>query len=210
MGIAERKEREKQQRREQIILAAEKVFISRGFGQATMDDIAESAELSKGTLYLYFKSKEDLHVTVAVKAIDLMNRETSEIKDMEGNAVQKLVKLGWAFIDFSKKYPDRMKSILFLEGLDMQRISMSVSDLRSVIYKGSPVALVMEFVEQGVKENSIRKDVPAGIIANTLWVQMLSVIQLVTRKKGLIEMIGITPEKLYESHFELVLNGVKP
>ena len=59
MGIAERKEREKLQRRKDIIDAAEKVFFYRGFESATMDEIAEKVELSKGTLYLYFKSKEE-------------------------------------------------------------------------------------------------------------------------------------------------------
>lgn len=80
MGIAERKEREKQQRREEIIQAAEKVFFSKGFEKSTMDDIAERAELSKGTLYLYFKSKEDLHMAVARKAIGLLNSITSAVK----------------------------------------------------------------------------------------------------------------------------------
>ena len=72
MGIAERKEREKQQRREEIMQAAEEVFFSKGFEKSTMDDVAEKAELSKGTLYLYFKSKEDLHMAVARKAINLL------------------------------------------------------------------------------------------------------------------------------------------
>ncbi len=69
MGITERKEREKQRRKEDIINSAEGVFFSKGFESATMDDIAEKVELSKGTLYLYFKSKEDLHLAVALKAI---------------------------------------------------------------------------------------------------------------------------------------------
>ena len=64
MGIAERKEREKQQRREEIVQAAEEVFFSKGFEKSTMDDVAEKAELSKGTLYLYFKSKEELLIGI--------------------------------------------------------------------------------------------------------------------------------------------------
>ncbi|MDL1893205.1 helix-turn-helix transcriptional regulator, partial [Sphingobacteriales bacterium CHB3] len=52
MGIIERKEREKEQRREEIVTAAEKIFFEKGLAIATMDEIAEAAELSKGTLYL--------------------------------------------------------------------------------------------------------------------------------------------------------------
>ena len=43
-----------------------------------MDDIAEKAELSKGTLYLYFKSKEDLHMAVARRAIILLRIDNSQ------------------------------------------------------------------------------------------------------------------------------------
>ncbi len=62
MGILERKEKEKQQRRDDILGAAKEVFFSKGLMSATMDEIAEKAELSKGTLYLYFASKEELYL----------------------------------------------------------------------------------------------------------------------------------------------------
>ena len=209
MGITERKAREKKQRRMDIILAAERVFFSRGYDKATMDDVAGEAELSKGTLYLYFKSKEDLHMALAIKAIGLMNSMTEKVRKLKKNGLEKLVSLGWAFIDFSKKYPDHMKSILYLEGMDLKKISLSMKDLRDLIYLGSPVALVMEFIQQGIEENLIRNDIPPEVIAHTLWMQMLGVIQIVAFKKSLFEMIEMTPESLYRNHIELVLHGIK-
>jgi len=56
MGTTERRNRERKQREEQIINAAEKVFFERGFDNSTMDDVAGAAELSKGALYTYFKN----------------------------------------------------------------------------------------------------------------------------------------------------------
>jgi AcrR family transcriptional regulator len=53
MGIQERKEREKERRRQQIMVAAKRVFSNKGFSKATMEDIAQEAELSPGTLYLF-------------------------------------------------------------------------------------------------------------------------------------------------------------
>ncbi|MFC1508968.1 TetR/AcrR family transcriptional regulator [Candidatus Omnitrophota bacterium] len=55
-----RREREKLAHRLDIIEAATKVFAKKGFHSATLDEIAQEAEFSKGTLYLYFSSKEDL------------------------------------------------------------------------------------------------------------------------------------------------------
>ena len=210
MGIAERKEKKKQQRREEIILGAEKVFFTRGFERSTMDDIAEQAELSKGTLYLYFKSKEDLHLSVALRSITMLHSAMGEIRQMKENALEKLVKMGRACIDFSREHPDRMNSIMLLEGFNLQGISYSIQELREMIYRESPVGLVLEIVEQGVREKLIRNDIPSPVIAHTLWMQMLSVIRFVTMKTALFEMLDLSPDRVYESHFELVSNGIRP
>jgi AcrR family transcriptional regulator len=69
MGILERKERERERRRQQIIVAAKKVFSEKGFNKATMDDIAGEAELSPGTLYLYFKNKEELYASLSLRIL---------------------------------------------------------------------------------------------------------------------------------------------
>ena len=209
MGIAERKEREKQQRKDEIILAAEKVFFSRGFEKSTMDDIADEAELSKGTLYLYFKSKEDLHLSVARKAIILLNTFTTTAGELEGNAIEKLLQIGRACIEFSHSHPDHMKAIMLLEGIEPQSISYSTSEVQDIIYKESTVGMVIRIVEQGVSENLIRSDISPQLIAHTLWMQVLSVIRFVTMKEALFKMLDLTPAKVYESHFELVLNGIR-
>lgn len=53
-----------EERKHQILNAAEDVFTAKGFAAARMDDIAEETGLSKGTLYLYFKSKDDLIIAI--------------------------------------------------------------------------------------------------------------------------------------------------
>jgi len=209
MGIFERKEREKQQRREGIIKAAEDVFFTRGFNQSTMDDIAEKAELSKGTLYLYFKSKEDLHMAVARRAIILLRKYTSKVAEEEGSAIERLGKMGRACIEFSKTHPDHMNAIMTLEEVEPQSISISSSDVQNMIYKESTVGTVMQLVEQGVQEKLIRADIPTALIAHTLWMTVLSVIRFVSKKHHLLEMLGLSPAEVYESHFELVLNGIR-
>lgn len=64
MGIQERKEREKEQRKAAIMECAKKIFLAKGFVNASMEDIASCSELSKATLYVYFKNKEDIILNV--------------------------------------------------------------------------------------------------------------------------------------------------
>jgi len=72
MGIQERKERERERRRQQIIVAAKRVFSDKGFNKATMEDIAQEAELSPGTLYLYFKNKEELYASLSLRILQYL------------------------------------------------------------------------------------------------------------------------------------------
>ena len=209
MGIAERKEREKQQRREEIVLAAEEVFFSKGFSGSTMDEIAEKAELSKGTLYLYFTSKDDLYMAVAQKAIRLLRTLTDAVVARGGTALDKLLGMGRVCVEFSRSNPDHMASIMTLEDLRPEEMSVTVEDVQDMVYKNSTVGTVLQVIEQGVKEGLIRSDLPAMLIANTLWMSVLSVIRFVTMKERLLEMLDLSPEKVYESHFEMVINGIR-
>jgi TetR/AcrR family transcriptional regulator len=59
--IQERKKREKDQRIQSILSAAKKVFFSKGYQRSTMDEIAFEAEISKPTIYQYFRTKDELY-----------------------------------------------------------------------------------------------------------------------------------------------------
>ena len=86
MGIQERKEREKEKRRQQILAAAKKVFSEKGYSKATMEDIANKAELSPGTLYLYFKNKEELYASLSLRVLKYFlagMEKISRRKDLE-------------------------------------------------------------------------------------------------------------------------------
>jgi len=73
MGIHERKEREKERRRQQIMVAAKRVFSLSGFSKSTMEDIAREAELSPGTIYLYFKNKDELYASLSVRILQYLS-----------------------------------------------------------------------------------------------------------------------------------------
>lgn len=68
MGISERREREKIERRKTIIRCARELILSQGIQRVSMEDIARKAELSKATVYLYFSSKEILFNEICEEA----------------------------------------------------------------------------------------------------------------------------------------------
>jgi len=68
MGISERREREKNERRQTILNCAKELILSQGVERVSMEDIAQKAELSKATVYLYFSGKEVLFNEICEEA----------------------------------------------------------------------------------------------------------------------------------------------
>ncbi len=94
MGIQERKEREKERRRQQIIVAAKRIFSKKGLSKTTMEDIAKESELSPGTLYLYFKNKEELYASLSLRILQFLSiRVAQVIQDPGEDPTEKLDRL---------------------------------------------------------------------------------------------------------------------
>jgi TetR/AcrR family fatty acid metabolism transcriptional regulator len=72
------------ERKNQIINAAERVFAKKGFDEARMDDIAEETGLSKGTLYLYFESKDALIIAILDR---IFQREFRQLEYLEQEGI---------------------------------------------------------------------------------------------------------------------------
>ena len=75
-----------EQRKLQIVQAAEDVFTKKGFDDARMDDIAQQTGLSKGTIYLYFKSKDAVILAILDRMFRLEFRHLEDLKLDEGSA----------------------------------------------------------------------------------------------------------------------------
>ena len=100
MGIQERKKRERERRRQQIIVAAKRVFSEKGFLKTTMEDIAKEAELSPGTLYLYFKNKDELYASLSLRILQYMNIRLKDVKKEEdSDPEQKIASIKEALYD---------------------------------------------------------------------------------------------------------------
>src|SRR5438552_1896135 len=76
----ERKAQERQARRRRIQEAARTVFAERGYGGASIELIARAAQLSVGAIYLYFRSKEDLYVSLIEDTLTVFDVEMAQVR----------------------------------------------------------------------------------------------------------------------------------
>jgi AcrR family transcriptional regulator len=101
-----RKEREYQTHRKEILSAAEGVFAKKGFFSSTMSEIAERAEFGTGTLYKYFKSKDDLYFTLIDEKTDAINHLVKAELSRAASPVERIRKVLGLQFEFVEKNRD--------------------------------------------------------------------------------------------------------
>ncbi|MGD1044772.1 MAG: TetR/AcrR family transcriptional regulator [Bacteroidota bacterium] len=176
MSIIERKEREKEHRKEEILDAAQKVFFEKELATATMDEIAETAELSKGTLYLYYKSKEDMYLGVLMRGMEELHIEYERIGLSDISTVEKMVKLEKAYVDYFFKNRKFFRMTNFLQSPHFHK---QVSDemKQSCDAEGQKVWNVIDSVlQRGVEEGVLRPDFNPIELGVIIWSNMTSLL----------------------------------
>ncbi len=169
MGTIERKERERESRKESIIDAAQKVFFEKGLLLATMDEIAETAELAKGTLYLYYKSKEDLYLAVMMRGLSQLHNMVQQAIDARHSLAATLLQLSDTYIKFYEHHKNYFRMMHFFETPQFHK---QVSDEMKQACDGVTQRLwktVIELIQEGVGNNTVRKDLSPAEISILLW-----------------------------------------
>lgn len=156
--IQERKERERTAREELILDHAQRMLLKDGFQNLNLDDLAEAVEYSKGTLYLHFKTKEDLALAVVTRA----HKERADFFEralkFQGRSREKVSAIGFACCHFAKVYPDyynvemMLKSLSFWEKADEHRQHLYA------MQGGRCFRVVHQLVTEGLQSG----DLPAG------------------------------------------------
>ena len=124
MPIKSRKEREKEQRRKDIIDAAERLFFDKGYDNVSMNDISKVVELSKATLYLYFENKEELFFAIVLRGTNILNAMIREAVGNASTGIEKVASFRKAYYEFTRDYPDyiRIYNYFQSERFDMENI----------------------------------------------------------------------------------------
>lgn len=180
MGIIERKEREKEARRNQILDAAERIFEAKGLAQATMDDIAKEAELAKGTIYLYYKNKDELQVGLIMRSFEMMNARFTEAFERAPLAIQKITEVGKAYWNFAENRPFNFGMMCNMDLPQRQLISdelfSELDEKSNWVWK-----FLISMIEEAKNEGTIKRDIDAFSLSMLMWVNSMSILRLYQR-----------------------------
>ena len=146
-------------RRESIIQAAIEVFSRKDFKGASISEIAQKAGVADGTIYQYFKNKEDLFFSIPIeKTKEFRSQLELHLEGISG-AFNKLRKFVWYFLYFFKTNPEYGR-ILMLE----MRVSKSFVKTKTYAFLKQSVSPALDIIAEGQKEGLIRTDVDIYIL----------------------------------------------
>jgi AcrR family transcriptional regulator len=209
MGIHERKEREKERRREEILDAAQRVFVEKGLTTATVDDIVAAAELSKGTLYLYFESKEDIYIALMLRGIRLLYSTFNEIIFGEASVVKILYRMEKAYVEF---FNNQRHYFRMLDSAYRPNVHKEVSEEMRGAYTAESRKnweQIIELFNRGVREKKIRDDINPIDMAIMIWSNATSLMTRIDREGEIWKKErNIDLSKTLEASFHLLMDAI--
>jgi AcrR family transcriptional regulator len=183
MGIQERKERERERRRQQIIVAAKRVFSGKGFTKATMEDIAKEAELSPGTIYLYFKNKDELYASLSLRILQYLNIRLEHVAQQKGLSTDERIKaLKEAMFDVYNFDPLVVINMFHLQSSEtLKNLSPELlAEIKQL--SQSSLKVISEIFAEGIQEGVFIDKHPVAL-ADVLWALFSGVVLLDESKK---------------------------
>ena len=173
-----RKEKEIEKRKRDVFKIAKKLFMKEGYEKATMDKISEISEISKSTLYTYFRNKEDLFLAAYIQGQEKRFEILSEIYNIDISEIEKLKLIGNSFLKFYKKNPFYLELQLYWDykNFNPDQMTPAIRDRFSELNLKS-WNIINTIFEKGVEEKLIQIDLDISITATQFIYLLRSIIK---------------------------------
>jgi Transcriptional regulator len=211
MSVAERKEREKQQRRNDIIDAAERKFFEKGFDGVSMDEIARELELSKPTLYLYFKNKESLFLAVVMRGVVTLRDRFKAAVERETTGLAKARGYINEFFDYARENQEQYRLLNFARTRQFMSVIRSgevdiARDFGNISLE--MISLLIDSVELGKTDGTMRKDIDPIETAIFLSMACEGAVRMTPEWELLLKMKDRTADHYYKHSVDVMLHGI--
>lgn len=192
-----------------ILEASKQLFLEKGIEKTTVDDIAKLADCSKSTIYVYFKSKEEIFNHIVCEYMLLQKQSIQESIAETSDFKECYFSICWKMTNFQQQYPMYFESIL-------AEISVNPDDfvqqpiLKEIHRIGEELnEMLEEVLKKAIKEKYIRSDLDPLQTVFTLWGSICGVILLADKKKKYFETdLKLEHQKFLDYSFQLIFNGL--
>ncbi len=151
-------------KRTRILKSAVKVFAQKGFYHAKVSEIAKNAGVADGTIYLYFKNKDEILISIFEEELGKFITEVHSELAAEADLIAKVRKYIHAHLKFVKKNP-KLAQVFQLELRQSNRFIKEYTGSKLKEY----LNLVGNLIEQGQREGIFRSDIHPGLAKRALF-----------------------------------------
>ncbi len=179
-------------KKQQILDAAEKVFANYGFANTKMEKVASEAGISKGTVYFYYDTKENLYMALTYQAIQFLIDRFYQVLDEQRAypGIEGSLALVHSYLQFCEKnplYADLMLDYMTVnrttrDGMDTNRLTAALQD--SIYYRkiqdiqNIPISLITQEIKRGVEDGSILNKQQPELLYLLAWSSTIGFVKL--------------------------------
>ncbi|MEM9820094.1 MAG: TetR/AcrR family transcriptional regulator [Bacteroidota bacterium] len=196
---------ENQSKYTSILDSAEEILKQEGLSGISINKVAKKAKIAKGTVYLYFKSKEEIIAAITVKARKLLLQYFHQYCDRQSDPIEKIKAIFYADYHFFKEQYTYHELVSFYEqntGL------MEDGALAETSHEIS--AYIKNLLEEAKKVGAIRQDVDCMKTTFLFWGMVIGILQLIENKKQQIQHMAQTTESdFFDSYVDFMIQGLK-
>lgn len=209
MNRENRKQNIAELHRQNILAAAERLFIEKGYNNTTMDDISHAADYSKRTVYSYFESKYEIHCRMVLQGITLLKEYIEQGANASDEFLGQYHGICTKLLQFYSDHPFYFDAVIQFQTspLKDEHPPQIVIDIYN---KGEETnALLEQAFESWQRQGVLRPDIRIKEAIFIYWSSLTALIHLVQQKEIYIEKaMGITGENFLNYSFDLLLGAI--
>jgi AcrR family transcriptional regulator len=191
-------------RKQQILLAAEIVLLKDGLQNFTIDQVIAHAQIAKGTVYKYYKTKDQLLAELSIKSVSMMFEVFKKSVLDQESSISKIRAVCMACYQFYRNSPQYYSLLNYFEqhGNEEERaeylkVSMALQQF------------IQQIIDEGKKSGEINPNLETQFIDYIIWACCVGVIQFIDSKKSIIPNFKqINQEKLIETFSYIITSGL--
>jgi AcrR family transcriptional regulator len=202
MGVQQRRQRQREGLRQEILDAARALFVKDGYENVSIRKIADRIEYAPGTIYLYFKDKSDIFETLCEESFAKLSVRLGAIVADRGEPLEKLRRAGRAYVEFAVQNPNHYMAAFVLKST---YVSQAKGPTR---FQSSGLACfnnLREVVQQCVQHGRLRiTDVEE--VSQALWACVHGIATLLISQCG---FPFVEQSRLIDRVVDLAVEGVR-
>ena len=186
---------EQKKRRKEIFDASVHLFLSKGFNETSMREIAKAAEIGKSTLYDYFSSKDEILLSFVEEELHMLTEDLVMIVAEKATARDKLRNLMFAYMEYLARNEE------FYIKLNYQVQRLAVNSLERIQPRRHALQdLVRQTIDEGVRDGSFRQ--VNSLLATRVIFTALTPAVYTTRPSG-------SRQEMMEEAYHLLMRGIQ-